>query len=61
MSLEGINESPAAAAHAWRMHEAEVQPQLRLESVAERTVAEVWCVMDGQRGEPDRRPLWRHS
>ena len=52
-----VDQGPAAASYAWRVHWAEGQPQSELECVAERTVAEVQCVVDGQRGEPDgRRP-----
>ena len=46
----GVNQSPAAASHAWRVHGAGGQPLSRLERVAERTVAESQFVMDGQPG-----------
>ena len=57
VSLEGVNEGPAAAAHARLMHQAGRQPQSKLERAAERTVAESQCVVDGQHGEPDPRHL----
>ena len=41
----------------WRVHGTGGQPQSELERVAERTVAEGQCIVDGQRSEPDgRRP-----
>ena len=41
------------ASYVWRVHGTGGQPQSELERVAERTVAEGQCVVDGQRGEPD--------
>ena len=53
----GLNQGPAAESHAWRVHGEGGQPQSELKRVAERTVAQSQCVVDGQHGEPDPRHL----